>query len=273
MELVVFDLDGTLLNAKSEVSDFTRDTLKLLAAKDIAYTVATGRTLHSAQVVLKGHGFTLPHIYNNGVVIFDPSSQTLELDNILTLQESQHVVRAALQNDIAPFVSTITHDQIQTMYHAPVKHAIEKKLLELFQSRNELVLRPLEELEPQHLITNINVIGKVEAIKRVEQDIQNEDHLVAYSGPAFEGNGNYWLDILHSRASKGAAITLLREQLGAKKVICFGDGDNDLSLFAAADESYAPSNANERVKAAATDIIGHHDEDGIALYLRERFDL
>ena len=38
-----------------------------------------------------------------------------------------------------------------------------------------------------------------------------------------------------------------------------------------ADESYAPSNAKEQVKAAATAVIGHHDEDGIAEFLQQRF--
>jgi hypothetical protein len=44
-------------------------------------------------------------------------------------------------------------------------------------------------------------------------------------------------------------------------------------MFAGADESYAPSNAKEEVKAAATAVIGHHDEDGISEFLRRRFDL
>ena len=40
-----------------------------------------------------------------------------------------------------------------------------------------------------------------------------------------------------------------------------------------ADESYAPANAKPEVKEAATAVIGHHDEDGIAAFLRQRFDL
>jgi len=44
-------------------------------------------------------------------------------------------------------------------------------------------------------------------------------------------------------------------------------------MFEAADESYAPENANDTIRSAATEIIGHHDEEGIARFLRERFDL
>jgi hydroxymethylpyrimidine pyrophosphatase-like HAD family hydrolase len=96
---------------------------------------------------------------------------------------------------------------------------------------------------------------------------------VAYSGIAFEGEQWRWLDVHHSDASKGGAIESLKALLGIESVICFGDSDNDLSMFAAADECYAPANANDRIKSAATAVIGHHDEEGIAHFLRERFAL
>ena len=100
--------------------------------------------------------------------------------------------------------------------------------------------------------------------------IRNEKHLVAYVGTAWEDETWRWIDIHHVEASKGGAIDILREQLGLTRVVCFGDSDNDLSMFARADEAYAPANAKPEVQAAATAVIGHHDEDGIARFLRER---
>ena len=44
-------------------------------------------------------------------------------------------------------------------------------------------------------------------------------------------------------------------------------------MFKIADESYAPDNANAAIKAAATEVIGHHNEDGIAEFLKRRFNL
>jgi hypothetical protein len=67
MELVVFDLDGTLLNRDSAISDYTSETLQLLTERSIAYTVATVRTLHGARAILDGHRFELPQAYKNGV--------------------------------------------------------------------------------------------------------------------------------------------------------------------------------------------------------------
>ncbi len=104
MELVVFDLDGTLLGADHRISDFTADTLKRLTANNIAYTVATGRNLHSAQEIIRGHGFLLPHIYINGVIVWDPGSESLSLGNFLSNAEAEHVIRAAIAENVTPFV-------------------------------------------------------------------------------------------------------------------------------------------------------------------------
>jgi hydroxymethylpyrimidine pyrophosphatase-like HAD family hydrolase len=68
-------------------------------------------------------------------------------------------------------------------------------------------------------------------------------------------------------------VTRLKKQLGATNIICFGDSDNDLSMFSLADECYAPENAKDEIKKSANAIIGHNHEDGIAHFLRERFSL
>ena len=92
MELVVFDLDGTLLNRDSAISDYTSETLRLLSERDIAYTVATGRTLHGARAVLDGHQFRLPQAYKNGVMIWSPQNDAFSHTSLLTLDEIERIV-------------------------------------------------------------------------------------------------------------------------------------------------------------------------------------
>ena len=122
-------------------------------------------------------------------------------------------------------------------------------------------------------ITNISALGLPVSVEAVERMIESEPDLVAYAGTALEGETLRWIDIHHSDASKGSAVQILRAQLGATKVVCFGDSDNDLSMFASADEAYAPANAKPQVLESATAVIGHPDEDGIARFLQERFQL
>ena len=245
MNLIFFDLDGTLLNGASEISPFTKETLILLSKKNIAYTIATGRSMLSAKSILNGHDFNLPQIYNNGVTIWDPKIQQLTLENPLNNAEISTIIDVAGSQEL-----------------------ISKRY---FDTKAKIL--PLEELPKNSQVTNISMIGFADAINSMWRELNTYSDLVAYSGPAIEGNLFRWMDVHHCLASKGAAVSSLKRQLGATNVICFGDSDNDLSMFELADESYAPENAKDNIRESASAVIGHNYEDGAAHFLRERFSL
>ena len=245
MELIVFDLDGTLLNQESAISDYTGETLKLLAEREIAYTVATGRTLHGARAILKGHQFLLPQAYKNGVMIWHPEQRRFSSRALLTTDELDHIVQACIRQAVTPFVFTLENDQENTVYHPPLQSEVEYRLIRSLGSEDNIRARTLDELPKEAAITHVNSIGDREAIEAVLHSVFDEPHLVAYSGTAWEGRQWRWLDVHHSDASKGGAIQALKELLGIERVVCFGDNDNNLSMFEVADESYAPANAND----------------------------
>ena len=273
MELIVFDLDGTLLNRQSAISDYTSETLKLLSKREIAYTVATGRTLHGARAVLQGHPFELPQVFKNGVMIWHPQQQRISSSMTLTTSELDNVVRACILHGVTPFIFTLDQDDSSTVYHPVLQTKADNELIRLLDLDGHIRMRALDELPADAVVTHVNSIGAPDAVKAVVRGVEDEAHLVAYSGLAREGAEWHWLDVHHSDASKGGAVKTLKELLGLERVICFGDSDNDLSMFEAADEAYAPANANDAVKSAATAVIGHHDEEGIARFLRKRFAL
>jgi len=273
MELIVFDLDGTLLNRQSAISDYTSETLQLLSQREIAYTVATGRTLHGARAILEGHYFPLPQAYKNGVMIWHPQQQKFSSSTTLTAGELENVVQACIHQGLTPFVFTLDENDKTTVYHPLLRAEADLELVRVLGLDGHVTMRALDELPADAAVTHINSIGAPDAVKAVVQSVEDEAHLVAYSGLAREGAEWHWLDVHHSDASKGGAIRTLKELLGLERVICFGDSDNDLSMFETADEAYAPANANDAIKSAATAVIGHHDEEGIARFLRERFAL
>ena len=273
MDLIVFDLDGTLLNKKSQVSEHTRDTLQQLRRRNIAYTVATGRTLQSARSLLEGQGFTLPHIYKNGVLTWRPESDVYSHSNLLTSSEIGAVLEAFLSVEVTPFIFTVEPNNRHVVYHLPMQNNTERRLANIFSQDRGIEILPVTDMPPDAEITNISALGARGAIESVADLVKTEEHLMAYAGNAIEGESLCWIDIHHSAASKGGAVADLKQDLGVSRIICFGDSDNDLSMFAMADESYAPSNAKDAVQAVATEIIGHHNEDGISRFLRQRFDL
>ena len=64
------------------------------------------------------------------------------------------------------------------------------------------------------------------------------------------------------------AAKKLAELLGCERTVVFGDAENDLDMFRAADERYAVANAVPEVISAADGVIGANGEDGVARFLR-----
>ena len=283
MTLVVFDLDGTLLNKQSRISSFTADTLEMMRARNIRYTVATGRTLQAAVGPLTHHHFVLPMILKNGAIIWSPEEARYSHHHLLTRQEVWHVLAAFTLNQLTPFVFALDDGYRHALYHGPLRSRSEEKLAELFEAERSLPLEPLSKLPEEVRVINVFSLGTLTAVDRIRASISGESHLVAYSGVAIhepelggrstKDHALHWIDIHHSKGSKGNAINHLRSELEIDHVIAFGDGDNDLSMFQCADEGYAPQNADPALLDIADKIIGHHDEDGVAHFLRERFDL
>jgi Cof subfamily protein (haloacid dehalogenase superfamily) len=273
MELIVFDLDGTLLDGNGQISDLTRTTLADLSRLGVAYTVATGRTLHASRDLLREHQFGLPQIYKNGVMIWDPISKHVLDTNYLRPSEVNHVLQAITSEGLAAFIFALGENNHHLVFHTPAQTQIEHELVGQLTTREALYVADIRALPAEADITNISALGDPERIARIRSAISGEQHLVAYSGNAWDGDSWKWLDIHHANASKGGAIDVLRSHLDIHRVVCFGDSENDLSMFLRADESYAPSNADQRIRDAATAVIGGHDEDGIAKFLRSRFDL
>lgn len=273
MELIIFDLDGTLLNQQSRISDYTSDTLKRLSERGIAYTVATGRTLHGAKTLLAGHRFDLPQAYKNGVMIWYPEQQCFSNSLTLTASDVENVVKDCLHQGLTPFVFTLDEAQHTTVYYPSLQTEADQVLVQGFCDDSHVTTRPLDELPSHANVTHINSIGAINAINSVMRSIKQKTQLIGYSGVAMEGAQWHWIDIHHSGASKGIACKALKSLLGFERIICFGDSDNDLSMFEIADERYAPENANDAIKAAATAVIGHHNEEGVAKFLRERYSL
>ncbi|KZY65350.1 MULTISPECIES: HAD family hydrolase [unclassified Oleiphilus] len=273
MDLVFFDLDGTLLNKSSEISAFTLDTLQMLKEKGIAHTLATGRTMSSAQQIIHVYDFDLPHIYCNGVALWDPKHQSLTLDNLLSQNDIDTIVDFSLSKGVAPFINTIDSLYQHTIFYPTLQRQIEKDLVDNYYAKSNLKLRPLSEFETHCRVTNISMIGDTNLIQVLWQYFNEFDSIVAYSGTAIEGDHYSWMDVHHRLANKGSAVKSLKEQLGASNVICFGDSYNDETMFNLADECYAPENAKTVIKKLANEVIGHHHQDGVAHFLRERFSL
>jgi len=70
--------------------------------------------------------------------------------------------------------------------------------------------------------------------------------------------------------NKAAAALELKRLYGANRLVCFGNGADDIPMFKIADECYAVANACEDLKAAATGIIPSNEEMGVLTFIEQR---
>lgn len=82
-----------------------------------------------------------------------------------------------------------------------------------------------------------------------------------------------WLEIMPKAATKANACLQLKEMLDFDYIVAFGDGINDIPMFEIADECYAVQNAVSELKEMATGIIGTNLSDGVAVWLKNNFNL
>jgi len=70
--------------------------------------------------------------------------------------------------------------------------------------------------------------------------------------------------------NKAAFALEAKASAGADKLVCFGNGEDDIPMFEIADECYAVANACGELKAAATGIIPSNEEMGVLTFIEDR---
>ena len=102
-------------------------------------------------------------------------------------------------------------------------------------------------------------------LHQIQTYLQKEKSLSAFfAGAAI-------MDIVPFGVSKGHAVQKIMEQLQLtpEEVLCFGDSQNDVSMFETVTHSIAMSNAIDELKEKALAVTDTNDRDGIAKMIEQ----
>jgi len=253
--MVVSDLDGTLLNENSVISDETTDVLRDAHRSGIHVVAATGRSIHSALDLLRPVGVITWVLCSNGATLYNLSEERLIHNKLIPAAE------------VAAFVQD-TRDRF-----GPVGLAWETETAlqwdEDYQThRDNLVPRPERQegrIAPFPDGADLVKLLVTHPERTHDQWLQDLQPVIPASMVA-STSGTDFVEITHASATKGQAIAELCAELGipASQVAAFGDQVNDLDMLTWAGRGYAMANAAEAVKAVATHTAPHHAEHGVA---------
>ena len=262
--LYVSDLDGTLLQNDQTVSAFSAETLNDLIRNGLLFSYATARSYATANKVTANLQLRIPVIVFNGTFVIDTDTQNQLISNIFTREETTNILNALSENNIYPIVNAFFYGQEKFSY---VQGKETPGILDFLEQRkNDPRRNPVSDANQLYRgeVFHIACIDEEEKLRPAYERFQNDFPCVLYRD--IYGD-RMWLEIHPKGATKASAILALKEILGCDKIVCFGDGKNDIPMFRIADECYAVANAEPEVKAIATAVIESNEADGVAKWL------
>lgn len=271
MKIYVSDLDGTLLNSNQQVSDKSKDILNKLIDKGIKFTVATARTPATVVPILHDIHINIPAVMMNGVLLYDIQKQKFLDVKSINDSTASKVLEVFKSENKDFFVYAIKDNKLVVYYRNLNKY--EKEYYKERCNRPLKTFIYVEEYGKNILdsdIINFVVLDKYEKLKPIEDKLKKIEGITTnlYKDPY--GDGNYFMDIYNSSASKANGLkTLSEEYFKGEQVIAFGDNINDIPMFKEADECYAVENAAEELKSLATGVIGNHNNDSVAEFIEK----
>ena len=104
-KIIAVDLDGTLLNSDSQISDFTKETIKKVAEKGHQVIITTGRPYRMSKDFYRELGLDTPMINFNGSLTHLPD-QVWNFEKCLTVDKKYLLDMVQRSEDIqADFIA------------------------------------------------------------------------------------------------------------------------------------------------------------------------
>lgn len=269
--LLVSDLDGTLLTSKECISEYSMKRLNEWIDGGLLFTYATARSFNSAAKACWGLRQIFPVILYNGAVIMDAPSGKMLYNNHFNGGQLAYLKELFERHGVWPLAYSFRGTKECVSWVEGTETEGIKRYLR--RRAGDPRLNPIAEREELRGddIFYFNCIGRKEDLDALHEEVEKSfDIKCIYEQETYQTD--YWCEIMPKSTSKGAAALEVKRMLGADRLIVFGDGKNDLELFAAANERYAVRNADEKLKAEATAVIGYSEEDGVVKFIAENLD-
>ncbi|XVF35392.1 hypothetical protein REPUB_Repub18cG0141800 [Reevesia pubescens] len=259
------DMDGTLLNSKSQVSLTNARALKEASSRGVKIVIATGKARSSARSVLQmvdlaGRDSIFsehsPGVFLQGLLVYGINGREIFKWNLdpnicreaghYSLEHKVPLIAFCEDRCLTLFDHPLV-DTLHTVYHEPKA--------EIMPSVEHLVAAA----DIQKLIFFDTAEGIATNLRPYWSEATRDRATVIQDVPDM-------LEIVPFGTSKGSGVKMLLDHLGvnAKEIMAIGDEENDVEMLKLASLGIALSNGSEKTKAVA-DLIGiSNDEDGVA---------
>lgn len=281
MKLIASDLDGTLLNENSKVSEANVRAIQKAIDKGVKFVVVTGRSYHAANMPLKEVGITCPIITLNGAGIYDIEGNVLRkismdqavCEKVYTACHKGEMYtefftnkglfsfgRNTFINRMTSWWKTINPDFTEEEIHQKIELRFQNESVQFIEDYEQMVTIP--DLEIYKLLS---FAEDEKSHKQVVNELKDE------TGVVITSSGYLNLEFNHPKAKKGIALKELASNMGIemKDVMSLGDNLNDKSMLEMAGRGVAMGNADEEILNLCNYTTKTNEEDGVAYAIEE----
>lgn len=280
-KLIAIDIDGTLLNSKSELTENTIEVLKKASEKGIYIVLTSGRMTSVIKEFCKKIGADKFLIAENGASIVDLQTDELIYKNYISKKVVLDIVDMCEENNIYYMIYTNRELIVKNLKHMALffykqnynpnarleTHIANREYIELLEDHFTKIMicdedRAIYNSIVNKLRKNSNVdVMDIPHISTKVLNIGTEEKVISYS----------YADIAAKDTNKWSAIEYLITMLGIKsdEVIAIGDNINDMQMIKKAGLGVAMTNGSPAVREIADEIAPSNDEDGVAYIVKK----
>jgi Cof subfamily protein (haloacid dehalogenase superfamily) len=257
IDLIVVDLDSTLLTSDHKMTERSEKALKAAIKKGVQVVIATGKTHISAGAIVERLGITTPGIYVQGMTIVNPDGTTLYQQTInpdvarqvISFAEDRGFTAAAYSGSrILVRQLTPGAEELASKYNEPMPETVGPL-------QNILDEMPINKV----IVALPNESRRITALRwQLQMQLDGQAKLTQAMGDQ--------LEILPPGGGKGPALKVLLKELKvpAERVLAIGDGENDIEMLTLAGIGVAVGNATQSLKDVADYVVASNDADGVA---------
>ncbi|HEM6112299.1 TPA: HAD family phosphatase [Streptococcus suis] len=266
-KIIALDLDGTLLNKESQLSDYTISTIKKVSQAGHTVLIATGRPYRMAEKFYHQLELDTPMINFNGSLIHLPGKKWQWEKNILI--DKKYLLEFLKEEE--QFEADFIAGEYKNKFFITQNNLdkIDPALMGVDQITPETLIKPeLITSDPHSILMQTRATDKYELAKEMNAYFDDELEINTWGGP---------LNILETCAkgvNKASALTYVLDlyQASPKDLIAFGDEHNDVEMLELAGTAYAMKNCSETLRPHADRLTDFANfEDGVAKELERLF--
>ena len=268
IKLVAFDLDGTLLNDKKEITPETFATLEHAANMGVEIVPATGRFWNTITESIKDMKFVRYVISLNGADIIDVKEMKSLASFTIPIQRAETLCRVFDELPVLyDFISEGQGYMRRDLYERIPEMMIGEWQVKIMQGMRLPVDDIYAALHQQNGVQKMQIYTLDKNLR--ENLLKSLPHV--FPNALFTSSVPNNIEINDPKANKGDGLKFLAEYLRIpiESTLAFGDGLNDMSMIESAGIGAAMSNGIDELKAIADYIAPDNNHDGVAEGVRK----